>query len=488
MKANGRTERLPRYGQQTLLDRLLLADRKHVLAVVALLIAALVVTEWWIDIEYSLGVLYIIPLMLGGVVLDRRRIIFLALLCALARGLFTNVATQLEYLLRFIMATLAYSGCGFFVVELRRNRQMYIAHLAQLEMQQALRHEAEEQLRVLVESSPAAIMTLAEDGRVLAANRASTEMLGIGSRSELVGGSIEPYMPVFGDALRWGDNAGGFRTAAQCWGRRKDGSAFFAQTWFSTYSAGGRKRLAAIAVDASDEMRDREEQHFEQLSLNQRILAGAVSHEIRNLCAAVNVVFSNLQRRPELSEDEDFSALGTLVSGLASLASFELKSRGLPPGSFRLEELFDKFLVIARHAWEEEGGSVSLELPPGLPPAMGDLNVLLQVLLNLSSNSLRAVSESGREKQLRINVTLQQNLYIRICDTGVGIQNPEALFHAFQPGAHSTGLGLYVARALVRNIGGELRHEHSGDGACFIIDLLPALETAASSNDSTASD
>jgi two-component system, LuxR family, sensor kinase FixL len=58
------------------------------------------------------------------------------------------------------MATLAYCGVGLFVVELRRNRQMYIAHLTQIEKQQALRREAEEQLRVLAESSPAAIMTM----------------------------------------------------------------------------------------------------------------------------------------------------------------------------------------------------------------------------------------------------------------------------------------------------------------------------------------
>lgn len=470
MIAGAELEEQSAYRQQTPLDRLLLADRKHVLMVVALLIAALVCTEWIIDIEYSLGVLYILPVMLGGVVLNRRQIILLALVCAFARGLFTHLSTPLEYVLRFIMATLAYSGCGMFVIELRRNRQMYIAHLAQLEMQQTLRHEAEEQLRVLVESSPAAIMTLAEDGRVLAANRASVEMLGLSSRSELVGTSIERYIPVFADALRWGDGPGSFRTAAQCWGRRQDGSAFFAQTWFSTYSAEGSKRLAAIAVDASDEMRDREEQHYEQLSLNQRILAGAVSHEIRNLCAAVNVVFSNLQRKPELHDNEDFEALGTLVGGLASLASFELKHRGQQPGSFRLDELFDRFLVIARPGWDDAGGLIEVELEANLPAASGDGNVLLQVLLNLSSNSLRAV-EDAREKQLRITASYNGAIHIMICDTGAGVREPEALFHAFQPGADSTGLGLYVARALVRNMGGDLRYRASEHGACFAIEL-----------------
>jgi two-component system, LuxR family, sensor kinase FixL len=164
-------------GTHTAFDRLFLLPRKTVLLCVALLILLLVTTEWMIDIEYSLGVLYILPMLLGGVVLNRRQVVVLAFFCAFARGLFTDVPTYLDYALRFAMATLAYCGAGLFVVELRRNRQMYIVHLTQIRKQQALRQEAEEQLRVLAESSPAAIMTIDENGTVLAANRATLEML-----------------------------------------------------------------------------------------------------------------------------------------------------------------------------------------------------------------------------------------------------------------------------------------------------------------------
>ena len=160
-------------------------------------------------------------------------------------------------------------------------------------------------------------MTIDEKGNLLAVNRATLEMLGL-EGSGLIGRSICPYMPIFTDALQIDSAHRMFRTAAQCWGHREDGSAFIAQTWFSTYFTDGRKRLAAIAVDTSEEMRDREEQHLEQLSSNNRILAGAVSHEIRNMCAAVNVVCSNLQRKPGLAEDQDFAALQTLVGGLAA--------------------------------------------------------------------------------------------------------------------------------------------------------------------------
>ena len=47
-------------------------------------------------------------------------------------------------------------------------------------------------------------------------------------------------------------------------------------------------RLAAIAVDSSEEMRDREEQGLQQLMRGNRIAAAAVAHEVRNFCGAIS--------------------------------------------------------------------------------------------------------------------------------------------------------------------------------------------------------
>jgi two-component system, LuxR family, sensor kinase FixL len=458
----------------TLLDRLLLMPRNRMLIAVASLIGFLVLLEWMIQIEYSLGVLYIIPMMLGGLVLSRSQTVALAIFCAFARGLFTNLPTQLDYWLRFLMAMLAYASAALLVLEIRRNRQMYIVHLAQLEEQESLRREAEDQLRVLAESSPAAIMTLDENGQVLAANRATVEMLNLESSAEFLGQSIQPYLPLLADALRFDSGERNFRTAVQCWGKRKDGTAFLAQTWFSTYLVGSRKHLAAIAVDTSDEMRDREEQHLQQLARNNRVFAGAVSHEIRNLCAAVNVVCSNLSRKEGMLANADFQSLQTLVQGLSKLASFELKNRTASTPTVRVEELLDRFQIVAATSWEESGGTVTLSVPQGIQPVSGDMHELLQVLLNLSQNSLRATANS-MEKQLSVSVEyVAPMVRIQIRDSGPGVSDPTSLFQAFQSGSNSTGLGLYVSRALVRNFGGELSYLSNTPGACFLLELLAA--------------
>jgi two-component system, LuxR family, sensor kinase FixL len=61
---------------------------------------------------------------------------------------------------------------------------------------------------------------------------------------------------------------------------------------------------------------------------------------------------------------------------------------------------------------------------------------------------------------------------IRFEDTGTGISSPENLFRPFQRGAKSTGIGLYVSRAIMRSFGGDLANEPRSEGSCFAV-VLP---------------
>jgi two-component system, LuxR family, sensor kinase FixL len=467
------------FAANTPFDKLLLAPRKLILAGVAVLILSLVALEWTLQIEYSLGVLYVLPMLLGGITLNRTQIVALALLCAFARGMFTVVPTQLDYVLRFLMATLAYCGAGLFTVELRRNRQLYITHLLQIEREEQLRRVAEDHLRVLVESSPAAIMTIDEDGKILAANYAASELLGLPGSQTLLGESILSYIPVFSGVLRYDSRDRPLRTASQCWGKRRDGSSFLAQTWFSTYVSGDRRRLAAIAVDISEDVRNREERHLAQISSNNRVLAGALSHEIRNLCAALSVVWSNLERKGALGTDADFAALHSLVQALAQLASFELKPKVESLTYVSIPELLKRFLVIAGESWDEIDGHIQVHCSEGIPSALGDPHELLQVLLNLSQNSIRAVANEPVRNFIITVTAAERVVRLTFQDSGPGIADSSQLFHAFQDRAKATGLGLYVSRALARSFGGELTYQPGQAGACFVLELLQAQDSSS---------
>jgi signal transduction histidine kinase len=71
---------------------------------------------------------------------------------------------------------------------------------------------------------------------------------------------------------------------------------------------------------------------------------------------------------------------------------------------------------------------------------------------------------------------------IRFEDTGTGIASPENLFRPFQRGAESSGLGLYVSRAIMRSFGGELSYEPASQGCCFAV-ILPLGITQEAASD-----
>ena len=117
----------------------------------------------------------------------------------------------------------------------------------------------------------------------------------------------------------------------------------------------------------------------------------------------------------------------------------------------------------------------------GRPPLVqGDHHGLLQVFLNLARNSYEAVKDT-ESRVLSVEAGMEDEMVlVRFRDTGPGVANPDTLFSAFQPGAASTGLGLYISRAMLRSYGGDLWYEPKPDGGCFVVQLWPAAGTADS--------
>ncbi len=361
---------------------------------------------------------------------------------------------------------------GLFVYEVVRNRQASAQHVTQLEGEMQARRDAEEQLKVLVESSPAAIFTANSEGRVLLANDAAHRLFAVPAGA-LPGRSIRDYLPALVTVPALEGNRQTFRTVMQCRGQRFDGEAFLADVWFSTYRTSAGPRLAAMVVDTSEDLRNREELSLHQLLAASRILVGAVSHEIRNVCGAIAVVHENLSRAGLLAGNKDFETLGTLITALEQIAAMDLREKANQAAGIDLRSLLEELRIIVEPSLRDQNIAALWNIQPGLPDVWADRQSLMQVFLNVTKNSERAMLNEER-RELTISACAgKQRVIIQFRDTGCGVANPGRLFRPFQEGAQATGLGLFLSRALLRSFRGDLRYEPEAHGSSFIVELSP---------------
>jgi signal transduction histidine kinase len=142
--------------------------------------------------------------------------------------------------------------------------------------------------------------------------------------------------------------------------------------------------------------------------------------------------------------------------------------------------------MVSMYQDQARGRDVSLELdlPPGLPPALGHPRLYDDILNNLIGNAVKYTPSGGR-----VTVSLRREepgwLTLRVEDTGIGIP-PESLaslgqeiHRAANAQAHTeegTGLGLIIVKDILERLGGTMKvGSQVGQGSIFAC-RLPAAE------------
>jgi len=203
-----------------------------------------------------------------------------------------------------------------------------------------------------------------------------------------------------------------------------------------------------------------------------RIAVSAVSHEIRNVCGAIAVVHRNLSRNDQLAHDQDFEALGNLVVALERIAAVDLRPYPDQAMEVDLVAVLDDLRIVIAPSLEDKGIQCIWKIDPELPLVWADGANLMQVLLNLTTNSIRALAAKAADRALTISARSEgQRVTVEVLDNGGGVAQPSELFRPFQTGAQNTGLGLYLARAFARSFGGDLRYKAIPGSACFVVEL-----------------
>jgi two-component system sensor kinase FixL len=447
-------------------------SKQAVLIKACVLIAAVALIDWRVNAEVPLGFLYLVPMLMIGSVAGRGSIVAFACICTSLAERFSdlgwNVRTGTS---RDVLYFAAFIGAGFFIRELNRSRLAAAEHLHAIELERDARTEAEEQLRILIDSSPVAVVTADAAGVVLMANSAAARLLGV-VHSDLAGRVIYKYLPALTNVSMKESAEHHLRAVMQARGQREDGEVFLADICFSTYRTNVGTRLTAMVMDASEDLRTHEVSGLHQLLEGSRIAVSALSHEIRNVCGAIAVVHRNLKRTASLAGSKDFEALGGLVVALERIASVNLRQSDSQATEVDLIVLLDELKIVVTPSLADESIMVQWIIEPGLPLVWAERSSLMQVFLNLIANSTRALAKTSPRSLFICARSVDDKVLVEISDSGGGVPNPEHLFRPFQAGAEATGLGLYLSRAFMRSFSGDLRYLRLENGSCFTAELM----------------
>jgi PAS domain S-box-containing protein len=227
----------------------------------------------------------------------------------------------------------------------------------------------------------------------------------------------------------------------------------------------------------------------------QSAFVGMMSHELRTpmqLVLGYAALLLGGQRgplTPEQVEDLSYIQLGadrmmTLLAQMLELSQLEAGQLELAIEPVDLTEAIEQIRQDIAPQAAAKSLDLRIELPPSLPPALGEPGRVRQILRNLIENALK-FTEAGA---VRIAArTTEGGVAVAVSDTGIGIA-AESLPHIFEEFRQvdssltrrygGAGLGLAVARKLAQRMGGGITvHSQDGVGSTFTLHLLAATPT-----------
>lgn len=220
-----------------------------------------------------------------------------------------------------------------------------------------------------------------------------------------------------------------------------------------------------------------------ELEEERRFFISSIAHDLRTPLFALRGFLMRLERgdNPEKAGryiaicSKKAEQLERLVSDLFSYGQLSVLEQLLRPKSLEIGALFEDIAGDYSSQAREKGIKLTYEPPAGSCVLQGDAHMLRRAIGNLIDNSLRHTPANG-SVTLRLHIENKQ-AHFSIEDSGPGIpeQQLSYIFDAFYRGDESrnpeyggTGLGLTIARRIIRAHNGELAAgNRSQGGAVF---------------------
>jgi signal transduction histidine kinase len=262
-------------------------------------------------------------------------------------------------------------------------------------------------------------------------------------------------------------------------------------------SSGEIENLRRSFNAMADQIEERETrlQEFDRLKSD---FVSGVSHEMRTPLTTIKTLTRVLQRG-NISEPERHQFLSTiaaecdrqidLVLDLLDLSRIEAGTFNIALETVDVATVVNACVAVEHYNVEGHHHKLLIDLPVGLPPVIADPAALRRVLCGLVQNAVKYTADGGR---ISIAASCgRDTVRIAVSDTGRGISEVDLphIFDKFYRGigpselgnrsigtsaeavdVPGVGLGLYLARAIIEEIGGRIDvRSEPGRGSTFTI-------------------
>jgi signal transduction histidine kinase len=212
-----------------------------------------------------------------------------------------------------------------------------------------------------------------------------------------------------------------------------------------------------------------------------------VAHDLRTPLASLSWSTENLldgiagevtdaQRKYLRSMKASAGHLTQLVHNLLEISRLERAPAPLELTRVELGPVLAQAVAMLAPLAADKGVEIRLVVDPASRPAHGNADKLLEVATNLIDNAVKySPRDAAVEVVVEAAVENEQSFCVRDRGPGFGASDPQRLFERFYQGEpsphspkHGFGLGLYIVRAHMERMGGEIgAAARPGGGAEF---------------------
>jgi len=390
---------------------------------------------------------------------------------------------------------------------------VYCYDKTELALREAEAREAEESIKIMLDSSPMICFLRDEDENIIDCNQEALNIFGVGSKDELCGYANQfRHLPEFQPDGRRSDEIAatlidtllneGFVESTELVFLTVSGEPVPVETTFIRINWKDSYRILSYSRDLRKEKAD-EQKFLESLERERALIIKTeaaqaanetktqfianMSHEIRTPMNAV-LGMAELLLQEELTELQhgyakdirtSAEALLDIINDILDISKIQAGKLNLVPVHYDFRAMIENINSIARFLVEDKDISFKMDIQGEIPGCLyGDDIRIRQVLLNLLSNAVKFTAAGHVSISVRAS---EKQMHFSVADTGMGIKSGDIdkLFGAFEQfdarknrDKCGTGLGLSITKALVELMGGQITVESVyGQGTTFTVEV-----------------